>query len=368
MFPNCYAGAVQRFLACSESLSALKPTHFSYRHSQNASLSTHISLIRPPQSLKKLFLLTSGVHGVELFAGSAVQVQFLRQLQRADLGEHTGVAVVHAVNPFGAQYLRRTNGNNVDLARNCFADFSAGLRTYHSDRCIQRALSTYSRYHSFINPISPGFSLLNKLKTGYFILSEGQSTLRNAILIGQREFPRGLAFGGTEIQSEITLLCSFLNSLLFPPQNDIDSVVHIDIHTGFGPYSHTIALVDDSETEKLLSNSGASVLQSGFEANSFVPGPKVGAISNLQQFFRLKEGAKYYAVTVELGTHPEIDVFLSLRKENSLHWSASGRNDSDTTDFVHTFSPADPTWQSLIVHQGAEFSLSCLRSLVHLPS
>src|SRR4051794_19494614 len=53
-------------------------------------------------------VLTSGVHGPELFCGSAAQVDALLGLQ-ADALRGMAVLMVHAVNPHGAAWLRRAN-------------------------------------------------------------------------------------------------------------------------------------------------------------------------------------------------------------------------------------------------------------------
>jgi hypothetical protein len=72
-----------------------------------------------------LLVHMSGVHGVEGFAGSAIQVAALRQraaARTAGGGEVPAVpfttCFVHAVNPVGFATLRRFNENNVDLNRN----------------------------------------------------------------------------------------------------------------------------------------------------------------------------------------------------------------------------------------------------------
>ena len=54
----------------------------------------------------RVLVLSSGLHGVEGFGGSAMQLQML--------AEGTGVATlwVHALNPWGMKHLRRVNENS----------------------------------------------------------------------------------------------------------------------------------------------------------------------------------------------------------------------------------------------------------------
>jgi hypothetical protein len=64
-------------------------------------------------------LVSTGLHGVEGFFGSAVQLAYLQALrdsQRDNL--HGRYVFIHALNPFGFVTLRRANEDNVDLNRN----------------------------------------------------------------------------------------------------------------------------------------------------------------------------------------------------------------------------------------------------------
>ena len=70
---------------------------------------------------------SSGVHGVEGYAGSAIQLALLELLTSASQNKNKGksnaqnrptIVMVHAVNPVGMNQYRRCNENNVDLNRN----------------------------------------------------------------------------------------------------------------------------------------------------------------------------------------------------------------------------------------------------------
>ena len=76
----------------------------------------------PALKKSKLIIISCGVHGVEGFAGSAVQRMFMTEfLPKIDL-ESTGIFLVHGLNPYGFKYVRRVTENNVDLNRNCEVD------------------------------------------------------------------------------------------------------------------------------------------------------------------------------------------------------------------------------------------------------
>src|SRR5437762_4569779 len=88
---------------------------------------------------RRVVLHSSGLHGVEGFAGSAIQLQFIANLRQ--LPGDTTVVIVHILNPYGMAWLRRVNENNVDLNRNFLGDESyAGTP------------AAYLTLNSFLNP------------------------------------------------------------------------------------------------------------------------------------------------------------------------------------------------------------------------
>ena len=66
---------------------------------------------------KRVLIHTSGLHGVEGFVGSAIQLQFLDELPEIAQGD--AIVLGHILNPYGMAWLRRFNENNVSyvLAR-----------------------------------------------------------------------------------------------------------------------------------------------------------------------------------------------------------------------------------------------------------
>ncbi len=71
----------------------------------------------PNQNTGKLLVISSGVHGVEGYPGSAVQQMFLNELLSSDVISEMGVLIIHGVNPYGFKFQRRVSENNVDLNR-----------------------------------------------------------------------------------------------------------------------------------------------------------------------------------------------------------------------------------------------------------
>ena len=97
----------------------------SFPLSSNEDLTVDVAILRGTNS-DRAIIHSSGVHGVEGFAGSAVQcatLQFLSQtLDKSDKNpDHLlpgpTLIFIHGVNPYGMRHHRRVNENNVDLNR-----------------------------------------------------------------------------------------------------------------------------------------------------------------------------------------------------------------------------------------------------------
>src|SRR5215471_3159223 len=89
---------------------------------------------------RRVLLHSSGLHGVEGFAGSAIQLQLLNELPA--LAKDAAVILVHILNPYGMSWLRRANENNVDLNRNFLKD---GDYTDDLQRMAQNTIRTLER-------------------------------------------------------------------------------------------------------------------------------------------------------------------------------------------------------------------------------
>ena len=64
--------------------------------------------------------MSSACHGVEGYCGSGIQISLLHDAAWHEAVRASGVAVlyIHALNPYGFSWWRRTTQENVDLNRN----------------------------------------------------------------------------------------------------------------------------------------------------------------------------------------------------------------------------------------------------------
>src|SRR5262249_36934228 len=146
-----------------------------------------------PERPERLYLVVSGIHGIEGYAGNAIQRALLQQLLPRFATERAGALFVHALNPFGMAQLRRVNARNVVLNRNFEAE---GQRLYGSDS---------SGYQLIGSTLAPAVPFDARLSTHLRYAAElllavqrrGFGPLRQATLAGQYVAPRGIFFGGS---------------------------------------------------------------------------------------------------------------------------------------------------------------------------
>ncbi len=179
----------------------------------------------PVRNTGKLLVISSGVHGIEGYTGSAVQQMFLNELLSSDVLSEMGILVIHGVNPYGFKNQRRVSENNVDLNRgsemddSLFASKNLGYGALYEMLNPQGEVSSYSLRNQFFYMIAIGK-----------MLKESMSVLRQAILQGQYEYPEGIYFGGNNFEPQIDSLQRILPGLFAP----YETILNIDLHTGYG--------------------------------------------------------------------------------------------------------------------------------------
>ena len=91
-------------------------------------LTINCCYIPAQDNTEKLFIMSSGLHGVEGFAGSAVQQMFMSEIIPNMDMTNIGVFLIHAMNPYGFMGVRRVTENNIDLNRNADITLSSPQR------------------------------------------------------------------------------------------------------------------------------------------------------------------------------------------------------------------------------------------------
>lgn len=292
---------------------------------------------------RRVLLHSSGLHGVEGFAGSAIQLQLLNELPR--LSPDTALIIVHALNPYGMAWLRRFNENNVDLNRN-----------FISDETYAGAPPAYASLDSFLNPQSPPALDFYTLRAGLLILRYGMPALSQAVVGGQYEYPKGLFFGGKRLQPGPEMYQSFLLRSLASAQR----IVAIDVHTGLGKYAEDTLLVEDNGYETLRQMFGDRITRLDPQQ-----GPAYRIRGGLDSLIpHLKPKAEVFFLTQEFGTYGATKVLHALREENRWQHYGDRTLDHPTKRILKdTFCPPDESWRQSVLKRGRELLAQAMANL-----
>jgi hypothetical protein len=299
---------------------------------------------------RRVLLHTTGLHGVEGFAGSAIQLAILAQSPKPPAD--TAIAFLHVLNPYGMAWLRRCNENNVDLNRNFLAPGEE----------FRGVSEAYRNIYNLLNPASPPKRLDAFLpRAAGAILRYGFANLKQAVAEGQYEFPQGVFFGGRKIEETAEVVLAWAKSRLAGAQR----VFVIDIHTGLGRYGKDVLLVErrpDPEADRQLRERLGPRVQP-WNKSGVAYEIRGGFIQALEREFA---DIEVTAVGQEFGTWSPVRVIYALREENCLHHWGDPRalRHFAKRRLVETFCPADHSWRRQIVQRGQAFFAQALVELL----
>jgi hypothetical protein len=299
-------------------------------------------------------LVSSGVHGVEGFFGSAVQRALLKRFKEAASRCNVKYVLIHALNPFGFSRLRRFNENNVDLNRNFLLDGAS----------YRGAPDGYGELDGFLNPRSkPSRFEPFRLKALWYIQRMGLQSIKQSVAGGQYEYPDGLFFGGNEASSSARLVSENCDAWL----GSSPSCVHIDLHTGLGEYgAYKLLLTKDADSTDLswyADAFGEECVEplTDQESTAYVTPGSFGEW--MEERFSDRE---YRYVMAEFGTYDEVRVLAALRAENRAHHYCvpeSALYRSAKEELLECFCPKDPSWRSRVVSSGLKVIEQAAQSL-----
>lgn len=340
-FSEDYVEAREKFtLAAREAGAKLERSVLDGRGPDGGELSTDVAWLGPPDASRVLVTI-SGTHGVEGFFGSATQIEWLRRAKAAPLKEGVAALHIHAINPYGFAWLRRTNEANVDINRN-WMDFDA-------------ALPASPMYDELADDLCPlDWSAETQARTGArlqaWIQSHDLPTFQKAVSSGQWKYPKGLFYGGTSASWSRRVLTHILTSKL----REASRVCVLDFHTGLGPYGYAEPIVglprDDPGFARARSWIGAGARSLyGESVSAEIHGDSLSAIPALLPH------AIVDVVALECGIRPPLEVASALRADAWLH--AHGDPQSPAAKPIQklirsAFHSDEPMWQGMALGQG----------------
>jgi hypothetical protein len=351
-FSASYADARRKFLAAAD---AARLTAVAYPcpapGRQGEALAMDVVVDGDPRAERRL-IVSSGCHGVEGIAGSGVQVFALSDAPLREQARKAGVAIVHvhALNPYGFSYLRRTTQENIDLNRN-FVDFSRPLPLNEG----------YRGLHPLLVPEQwpPPPATEDTLQA--MLQSNGARALQAVVTRGQHEFPDGLFFGG--------LAPSWSNRTIRQVLRDVGSqakrLAWIDLHTGLGApgVGERILSCDLGAAESRARawwGPDVTSIDDDSSASTYLTGLMwTAAIDECPH-------AEFTGIALEYGTVPVQEVLQALRADNWLHRSRPAGAPPPPADvaeqigrqMLDAFYIDTDTWRDQVLSQGRE-AISC---------
>ena len=302
---------------------------------------------------KNLIILTTGVHGMEGYIGSVMLDVFFEEIYTTLNKDTTGILVVANVNPYGMKYKRRYNENNVDLNRNFIIDWNNFDLASNKD---------YPEVKSFLQPEGKiGNALWHEVafygSLAKEAISKGASKVSDALLTGQYEYPQGVYYGGNGDEISTKYLKSVFTECI---DGEYQNLVHIDIHSGYGPRYNMVIFnsVYETMTEAQTKEAFQYDYVISHDSESFY----ATTGDTTDYFYRLAESKKtnkeLFSTCFEFGTIGDsfIDSILSLKytvDENRNHWYPSDNATATAVvkeNYNELFYPTETKWREKTVN------------------
>ena len=332
-----------------------------YSYPVDESQDLYIDTIYLPSKEKQsnLVVVTTGVHGIEGYIGSVMLDVFWQEIYPQLDTANTGVLVVANINPYGMKNHRRYNENNVDLNRNFIMDWNDFDMSVNKD---------YPKVEGFLGPQKKmGNALWHEV--GFYgslaknVVAEGADAISNALLGGQYEYPQGVYYGGSEDEKSTTYVKEVFEKTL---QGEYENIVHIDIHSGYGPRYNMVIFNSVYETM----SEAETIAMFGYEnVISYDSEDFYATTGDTTDFYyRLKEkmGAdtQLFSTCFEFGTIGDsfMDSIISMKytiEENQNHWyptSNKTMNEIVKERYQELFYPTEMEWREKTV---ADFAQAC---------
>nr|ADQ39291.1 hypothetical protein nle12_2 [uncultured bacterium] len=291
---------------------------------------------------EKVLVLGSGTHGVEGFAGSAIQLGLLREGIATRLEPGVGLLIYHALNPYGFSYLRRFNEDNIDLNRN-FVEHSDPYPVNEGYEALARLMEPES--------LSFWSTVRAQLAFAWYRISRGQDWFQKAISQGQYTHPGGLFYGGNSVAWSNKLLREIADKYL----SRSSEIILIDFHTGLGEYAAAEVIVGEAADSPVQDKAREiwGGLVKGTELGDSVSPPIEGALKFA--FPRMLPESDVVAVSLEFGTYPPTKIFWVLWRENYVfHNPADAQIDASgiRAGLKDAFYPNDSDWKETVWKHG----------------
>lgn len=308
------------------------------------------SLFIEGQNHNKLFIITSGIHGPEGFAGSTLQDIYFQSLLTSEKIPETDILLIHSLNPYGYKYFQRTNPSNIDLNRN------------HAN--TQEFFSTNQAFETMSAIYTPKYSATTGLvaKVGFYCaailkyITHGKRIILNS-LSGQYQNEKSIFYGGHQLSEESQIAQKIIETYLV----NKTSVVHIDLHTGFGTKNKLHFYGSDEFTSpdqlKLVQNIFPDIsIDTGKDKDFY---PTSGDF--VDWTWKNHPQLKVIPMVFEFGTLDSqtlsgglASLWTSVLENQLRFYGAASPHDKEIVKkrYEMLFNPQDINWQKAVIEQG----------------
>ena len=356
LFSSNYEESRSRFIEAAQNAGATLDESFHPTESgvNGEPLSQNIALLGNKQA-SRWFIVFSGTHGGEGYAGAAIQLDWLQRHQQFDL-EEVGVAFIHGVNPWGFSYGMRTTEKGIDLNRNFVPQ---AFRKQEPNGLFD----TIAEAMSISKPHPDEFAQFNQ-KRDDLLKQHGRSAYENALVMGQYHAPEKPIFGGFSEDWANLSLNKLLQKHVTPYAKQVGM---IDWHTGLGEHGELFFLNFNNDQplfDKAYDWWGEPVkeLEAGYDG-----GDKPDYQGTLcHGIISILEQAEVVATVIEVGTY-ELDKVSDALLVDTWLRTPAGQQAPDREYWrewvLERFCPKDHDWQNKAITQGRMAMDACFNGI-----
>ncbi len=356
-FPKNYQDSRERFINAAKVIEGPKITEkWTIPSKVHEDLYVDYLWLPALKKQKRLFVLTSGIHGSETYAGSAIQQMFMEEILPQIIRDEVGILIVHSLNPYGFKNHQRCTENKVNLNRN----FSVSGEMYAHDNTESIAL------HEKFFPTGPVESneslLLKSLSKSKSHAKDGDVTLDHftkKVSPGQFKDSKYLEYGGKSLEPQSQYFVELLKKIM----PDFDDIIGLDLHTGLGDRGR-LHMLTGGEKKQLSQSLFAEIFYPEEDNEFYVFTPpdtegfyEVHGAINSAFADLANDNQRVCAVTMEFGTlghTPEAQLaglnnFL-LQHQGSFHGysSESLKNEIENASFLRSY-PSEDDWKVSVI-------------------
>lgn len=310
----------------------------------------------PAQERRRgLFIMDCGLHGIEGFAGSAVQRMYMKELlPKADL-DSTGMLFLHAINPHGFKHRRKVTEENIDLNRNFDIDRSLFSTKNEGYAILNDSLLNPS---GKLNICSPR-NLFFPVRVVYHLLKSSMSVFRQAVMQGQYEFERGIIYGGRDFSPQK----ADIERLLLKTMKDYPRIFVLDLHTGYGERGKMHFFPNPIKNKKNLT--ATMEVFKGYHIDMGSEGDFYVTTGDFTDYIEKLATPRRTCIRmpVEYGTMDSQTILGSIKslhnyviENQAAHYGGKSQSDVDTARarMLEHHYPSSRVWRSEIMRQSAE--------------